>query len=67
MTKPSWFSPAQMQALNPALVMLIIPFNNFVVYPWLRRRGKEPSQWDAWRSAWRWRARPGSPWERCSS
>jgi len=36
--------PAQMQALNPALVMLIIPFNNFVVYPWLRRRGKEPSQ-----------------------
>lgn len=44
MTKPSWFAPAQMQALNPALVMLIIPFNNFVVYPWLRRRGKEPSQ-----------------------
>jgi POT family proton-dependent oligopeptide transporter len=33
-----------MQALNPALVMLIIPFNNMVVYPWLRRRGKEPSQ-----------------------
>ncbi|MBM3975483.1 MAG: POT family MFS transporter [Planctomycetes bacterium] len=44
MTKPSWFSPAQMQALNPALVMLIIPFNNLIVYPWLRRRGKEPSQ-----------------------
>jgi POT family proton-dependent oligopeptide transporter len=44
MTKPSWFSPAQMQALNPALVMLIIPFNNMVVYPWLRRRGREPSQ-----------------------
>lgn len=44
MTKPSWFSPAQMQALNPALVMLIIPFNNLVVYPWLRRLGKEPSQ-----------------------
>jgi len=44
MTKPSWFSPAQMQALNPALVMLIIPFNNFIVYPWLRKRGKEPSQ-----------------------
>ncbi|MDZ4774590.1 MAG: oligopeptide:H+ symporter [Planctomycetota bacterium] len=44
MTKPSWFSPAQMQALNPALVMLIIPFNNLVVYPWMRRRGKEPSQ-----------------------
>jgi POT family proton-dependent oligopeptide transporter len=44
MTKPDWFSPAQMQALNPALVMLIIPFNNFVVYPWLRARGREPSQ-----------------------
>jgi len=44
MTKPEWFSPAQMQALNPALVMLIIPFNNLVVFPWLRRRGKEPSQ-----------------------
>jgi len=44
MTKPSWFSPAQMQALNPALVMLIIPFNNLVVWPALRRRGKEPSQ-----------------------
>ncbi len=44
MTKPSWFSPAQMQALNPALVMLIIPFNNLVLWPFLRRRGKEPSQ-----------------------
>jgi POT family proton-dependent oligopeptide transporter len=44
MTKPSWFSPAQMQALNPALVMLIIPFNNLVLWPALRRRGKEPSQ-----------------------
>ena len=39
MTKPSWFEPAQMQALNPALVMLIIPFNNLVVYPALARRG----------------------------
>jgi POT family proton-dependent oligopeptide transporter len=44
MTKPAWFSPAQMQALNPALVMLIIPFNNLVIYPALRRRGREPSQ-----------------------
>jgi POT family proton-dependent oligopeptide transporter len=33
-----------MQALNPALVMLLIPFLNVVVYPWLRRRGREPSQ-----------------------
>jgi len=44
MTKPSWFSPSQMQALNPALVMLIIPFNNLVLWPYLRRRGREPSQ-----------------------
>lgn len=43
MSKPSWFSPAQMQALNPALVMIIIPFNNLVLYPWLRRRGIELS------------------------
>lgn len=43
---PSWLisSPAQMQALNPALVMLLIPFLNVVVYPWLRRHGREPSQ-----------------------
>jgi proton-dependent oligopeptide transporter, POT family len=44
MTKPSWFSPAQMQALNPALVMLIIPFNNLVLWPYLRKRGREPTQ-----------------------
>jgi proton-dependent oligopeptide transporter, POT family len=44
MTKPSWFSSSQMQALNPALVMLIIPFNNLVLWPALRRRGREPSQ-----------------------
>jgi proton-dependent oligopeptide transporter, POT family len=35
--------PAQMQALNPAMVMLLIPFNNLVLYPWLRRRGWEPT------------------------
>ena len=33
MSKPSWFQSSQMQALNPALVMLLIPFNNFVLYP----------------------------------
>jgi proton-dependent oligopeptide transporter, POT family len=43
MIKPEWFSPAQMQALNPALVMIIIPFNNLVLYPALRRRGIELS------------------------
>jgi POT family proton-dependent oligopeptide transporter len=52
MAKPIWdisenwyidFQPAQMQAFNPALVMLLIPFNNLVLYPWLRRRGWEPT------------------------
>ncbi len=43
MAKPSWFQPAQMQALNPALVMILIPFNNLVLYPALRRRGYEPT------------------------
>ena len=41
MTKPHWFQPAQMQALNPALVMLLIPFNNLVLYPALRGYGYE--------------------------
>lgn len=38
---PAWLvkSPAQMQALNPILVMAIIPFNNLVLYPLLRRIG----------------------------
>jgi len=44
MEKPSWFSSAQMQAVNPALVLLLIPFNNLVIYPFMRRRGREPSQ-----------------------
>src|SRR2546421_6807586 len=43
MTKPTWFQSSQMQALNPALVMLLIPFNNLVLYPALRRRGYEPT------------------------
>src|SRR5262249_29665226 len=34
--------PSQMQALNPLLVMLLIPFNNLVLYPALRRAGVEP-------------------------
>jgi POT family proton-dependent oligopeptide transporter len=34
---------AQMQALNPLLVMLLIPFNNVVLYPALRRLGYEPT------------------------
>ncbi len=43
MSKPTWFQPAQMQALNPLLVMLLIPFNNIVLYPALRRFGFEPT------------------------
>ncbi|MEF9977795.1 MAG: MFS transporter [Thermomonas sp.] len=33
----------QMQALNPIMVMAIIPFNNLVLYPALRRWGFEPT------------------------
>ena len=42
---PSWLvrEAAQMQALNPLLVMLIIPFNNLVLYPLVRRLGYEPT------------------------
>ncbi len=42
---PSWLvrEPAQMQALNPLLVMLIIPFNTLVLYPALRRLGFNPT------------------------
>ena len=43
MAKPEWFEPAQMQALNPALVMILIPFNNLVLFPALRRWGYEPT------------------------
>jgi POT family proton-dependent oligopeptide transporter len=43
MTKPAWFHAAQMQALNPLLVMLLIPFNNLVAFPLLRRFGIEPT------------------------
>ncbi|MCI0538330.1 MAG: oligopeptide:H+ symporter, partial [Verrucomicrobiales bacterium] len=41
MTKPSWFQSSQMQALNPLLVMLLIPFNNLALYPALRHLGIE--------------------------
>ena len=39
MTKPDWFQPSQMQALNPLLVMTLIPLNNLVLYPALRALG----------------------------
>jgi POT family proton-dependent oligopeptide transporter len=35
--------PAQMQALNPLLVMILIPFNNFALFPLLRMVGVEPT------------------------
>jgi POT family proton-dependent oligopeptide transporter len=38
----SWmFEPAQMQLVNPALVMLLIPFTTGVVYPFFKRLGWE--------------------------
>ncbi|MCR6661736.1 MAG: oligopeptide:H+ symporter [Luteimonas sp.] len=42
---PSWLinNAAQMQALNPLLIMLMIPFNNLVLYPLLRRAGFDPT------------------------
>lgn len=42
MELPSWGffrNASQMQALNPLLVMLLIPFNNLVLYPGLERMG----------------------------
>lgn len=41
MVKPEWFQSAQMQALNPALVMILIPLNNLLLYPLLRKLGFE--------------------------
>ncbi len=41
---PSWLNqPSQMQLLNPLMVMILIPFNNMVLYPALRRAGIEPT------------------------
>lgn len=35
--------PAQMQALNPLLVMILIPFNNLVLFPLLQKMGLTPT------------------------
>lgn len=43
MTKPAWFHEAQMQALNPLLVLILIPLNNALLFPLLRRFGIEPT------------------------
>ena len=39
MTKPAWFQSSMMQALNPALVLILIPFNKVVLYPMLENLG----------------------------
>ncbi|RZA18226.1 MAG: MFS transporter [Proteobacteria bacterium] len=40
----SWFTePSQMQALNPLLVVLLIPFNTMVLYPTLKKFGFNPT------------------------
>ncbi len=39
MSKPAWFQSSMMQALNPALVMILIPLNNLLLYPLLARLG----------------------------
>jgi POT family proton-dependent oligopeptide transporter len=41
MEMPGWFQASQMQAFNPALVMILIPFNSLVLYPALNRFGYE--------------------------
>jgi POT family proton-dependent oligopeptide transporter len=39
MTKPAWFQSSMMQALNPALVLILIPFNKVVLYPLIEKFG----------------------------
>jgi POT family proton-dependent oligopeptide transporter len=39
MSKPDWFQSSMMQALNPALVLILIPFNNLVLYPLIAQAG----------------------------
>jgi POT family proton-dependent oligopeptide transporter len=43
MAKPAWFRSSQMQALNPLLILVLIPFNRLVLFPWLRRLGWQPT------------------------
>jgi POT family proton-dependent oligopeptide transporter len=40
-SEPIVFLPAQMQLINPALVMILIPLMGGVVYPYFKRRGLE--------------------------
>jgi POT family proton-dependent oligopeptide transporter len=44
MVLPAFMQKAsQMQSVNPLLVMMLIPFNNLVLYPLLRKAGLEPT------------------------
>src|SRR5262249_35516237 len=43
MDRPAWVDPSEMQAINRVLVMILIPINNLVVFPLLRRLGWEPT------------------------
>lgn len=39
MEMPSWLDKDQTQMINPAMVLIIIPFNTWVLFPFLQRRG----------------------------
>jgi POT family proton-dependent oligopeptide transporter len=39
MVAPSWFESSQMQTLNAIFLLMMIPFNNLVLYPLLERMG----------------------------
>jgi POT family proton-dependent oligopeptide transporter len=40
----SWkLAPSQLQALNPVMVMVLIPLTNLLVFPWLEKRGWSPT------------------------
>jgi len=40
LARAEWFSSAQLKALNPALVMILIPFKNVDLEPALQRLGQ---------------------------
>ncbi|HEY5801259.1 MAG TPA: oligopeptide:H+ symporter [Burkholderiaceae bacterium] len=41
MIAPAWFQASQMQTLNAVLLLLMIPFNNLLLYPLLEKMGIE--------------------------
>ncbi len=42
MIQPGWFESSQMQVVNPALVMILLPFTSLVLFPWLEKRRGRP-------------------------